>query len=482
MIKIENVSFKYADSERGGALHNINLSIPKGQVVLLCGQSGCGKTTLTRLINGLIPHYHKGEMTGNVMVCGENASLQPIYKTAKHVGSIFQNPKSQFFHVDSTSEMVFGSENFGYQPDVIEKQLTNAVEIFKVKNLLNRNLFHLSGGENQKVACTAVSMYEPDIFVLDEPTSNLDIKSIKILGDVLKQWKSMGKTVVIAEHRLSYLKDIVDRVIYIEQGEIKEDVPATEFYRNNYCEDRGLRSTKPIVFDNEVDTIFSKDMLEISNLEYYRNDVSVLNIASLSIPNNAIVAMIGNNGAGKTTFAKCFTGLAKKTKGTVTYNGHHLTRNKRIKNSYLVMQDVNCQLFTESVEDELELGLKGNNQVKIDEVLTEMDLQQVKESHPHSLSGGQKQRVAIGASLLTNKNIIFLDEPTSGLDYFHMKQTAENIKKLSYSGKLVFVITHDSEFIKQCCNYLVFLNNGEIDYAGVIDAKGNKILNDFFNM
>ena len=190
--------------------------------------------------------------------------------------------------------------------------------------------------------------------------------------------------------------------------------------------------------------------------------------------------MIGNNGAGKTTFAKCFSGLTKKTKGTITFNGKTMTKNKRIKNSYLVMQDVNCQLFTESVEDELELSLKGNHQEKIDEDLTEMDLQQVKESHPHSLSGGQKQRVAIGTSLLTNKNIIFLDEPTSGLDYFHMKQTAENIKKLSDSGKLVFVITHDPEFIQQCCNYLVFLNNGEIDYAGVIDAKGNKILNDFF--
>ena len=482
MIKMENVSFEYADSERGGALHNINLSIPKGQVVLLCGQSGCGKTTLTRLINGLIPHYHKGKMTGNVMVRGENASSQPIYKTAKHVGSIFQNPKSQFFHVDSTSEMVFGSENFGYAPDVIEEQLNNAVEIFKAKDLLNRNLFHLSGGENQKVACVAVSMYEPDIFVLDEPTSNLDIKSIKILADVFKQWKTMGKTVVIAEHRLSYLKDIVDRVIYMQQGEIKEDVPATEFYRKSYCEDRGLRSTEPIVFDNEIDTIFSKEMLEISNLEYYRNDVRALNIASLSIPSNAIVAMIGNNGAGKTTFAKCFTGLAKKTKGTITFNGVSLTRNKRIKNSYLVMQDVNCQLFTESVEDELELGLKGNHQLKIDEVLTEMDLWQVKESHPHSLSGGQKQRVAIGASLLTNKNIIFLDEPTSGLDYFHMKQTAENIKKLSDSGKLVFVITHDPEFIKECCNYLVLLENGKIDYAGVIDDEGNIILNNFFNI
>ena len=195
-----------------------------------------------------------------------------------------------------------------------------------------------------------------------------------------------------------------------------------------------------------------------------------------------IIAMIGNNGAGKTTFAKCFTGLTKKTKGTITFNGVSLTRKRRIKDSYLVMQDVNCQLFTESVEDELELGLKGKYQAEVDEVLKEMDLERFKESHPHSLSGGQKQRVAIGASLLTNKNIIFLDEPTSGLDYFHMKQTAENIKKLSDSGKLVFVITHDPEFIQQCCNYLVFLNNGEIDYAGVIDDEGNKILNDFFNM
>lgn len=208
MIELQDITFRYKDSEQENSLQNINLSIPTGEVVLLCGKSGCGKTTITRLLNGLVPHFYEGNLSGKVLINGRNIAEQPIHETARMVGSVFQNPRSQFFNIDSTSEVVFGCENMGVAVPKIEELLSQTAHTFHIENLLGRNLFQLSGGEKQKIACASVSMAEPDIFVLDEPTSNLDWESIKNLKDIISVWKKQGKTIVIAEHRLSYLKEI----------------------------------------------------------------------------------------------------------------------------------------------------------------------------------------------------------------------------------------------------------------------------------
>lgn len=198
MIRIENVAFSYGEeNEKNNGIRNINLHIKKGEFIVFCGESGCGKTTLTRLINGLIPHYYEGHLTGNVSVDGKNVSEQPIYETAKKVGSVFQNPRSQFFNVDTTSEITFGCENLGMPEEIIRKRLKETVENFQMEHLMNRNIFHLSGGEKQKIACAGVSIMEPDIFVLDEPSSNLDASSIHKLREILSYWKAQGKTIII---------------------------------------------------------------------------------------------------------------------------------------------------------------------------------------------------------------------------------------------------------------------------------------------
>ena len=214
MIQLKNINFCYAGGENAGRLEQINLEIPDGQVVLLCGRSGCGKTTLTRLINGLIPNYYEGELSGEVLLDGKNISRLPLYETAKYVGSVFQNPRTQFFTVDSTSELAFGCENQGLpESEIIHRVKSTAVQ-FDMEDLLGKNIFRLSGGEKQKIACASVSVINPPVIVLDEPSSNLDQSATEDLRRMIRIWKQQGKTILIAEHRLYYLKELIDRVLY----------------------------------------------------------------------------------------------------------------------------------------------------------------------------------------------------------------------------------------------------------------------------
>lgn len=198
MIEIKNASFRYRSDIAAGGVQNISLSVPDGQTVVLCGESGCGKTTLTRMINGLIPHYFEGELRGSVTVSGCNVSEQPLYDTARLVGSVFQNPRSQFFNVDTTSELSFGCENLGMPKDEILQRLHQTVSELKIEKLLDRSIFDLSGGEKQKIACGGAFMMDPQVFVLDEPSSNLDSDSIADLRETVAYLKSTGKTVILS--------------------------------------------------------------------------------------------------------------------------------------------------------------------------------------------------------------------------------------------------------------------------------------------
>ena len=193
MIEFKDVSFQYEQGSSKGKIENINLTIHDGEVVLICGESGCGKTTLTRLINGLIPHYYEGTLSGQTIVEGIDVKNVSLYALSGVVGSVFQNPRTQFFTVDTTSEIAFGCENLAIDADEINLRIEKTAGALKIENLLNRSLFALSGGEKQKIACASVSAMEPDIFVLDEPSSNLDMKSIRELKNVLREWKIQGE-------------------------------------------------------------------------------------------------------------------------------------------------------------------------------------------------------------------------------------------------------------------------------------------------
>ena len=466
---LRNVSFRYSNGD-AGALNDIDLTVKQGECVLLCGSSGCGKTTVTRLLNGLIPHYYEGELDGEVTLYGKNICDTSIEDLAGIVGSVFQNPRSQFFCVDTTAEIAFGCENMGFSEAEIRHRIERNVTDMNIQYLLNRSIFNLSGGEKQKIACAGVAAMLPEIIVLDEPTSNLDLDAIDELREIIQKWKSQGRTLVIAEHRLGWLSGLCDRVIFMENGSISTEFSGDTFFslgteklnnmglralqtNNDHLESHtGMTQIKP--FD-------SSSVITLNGFTYSYGKQDAINIQKLDIHKGAVIAVVGHNGAGKSTFSKCLCGLQKRFKGSITMDGKTYRSKDMMKLAYMVMQDVNNQLFAETVLEEVMLGADDDGQQTALAILEKLNISEYKDRHPMSLSGGQKQRVAIASALMAGKKFIVFDEPTSGLDFRSMECTAELLRTLD-KDITVLIVTHDMELIDRCCTHILHIEDGKI--------------------
>lgn len=460
MIQFENVSFSYAGNMQEG-LEDINLTIAGGECVLLCGRSGCGKTTFTRLVNGLIPYFFPGEMAGRVVVSGMEISEIPMYQIAGKVGSVFQNPRTQFFNTDTDSEIAFGIENASLPTAELRSRVTQAEQDLNIESLSNRSIFELSGGEKQKIAFASVYAMNPDIYLLDEPSSNLDKDAIDELRETLRHLKQQGKTILIAEHRLYYLMDVIDRAVYFEHGKIERIFTPDELSAlpRTKREQMGLRATnlstvRPAHFQGKS----GENVLELKNVTICHKKSTILKNLCLSAKSGEVIGIIGHNGAGKTSFSRTVCGLHKEMDGEINLNGSVQSRKDLMKQSYLVMQDVNYQLFAESVEKECVFGIQNPNLALAESTLNELELTPFSEYHPNTLSGGQKQRLAIAVSMVCKKEVLVFDEPTSGLDYDNMMRVAKLIERLAGMGKIIFITTHDYEFVCQTCSRVLHLD------------------------
>lgn len=417
MIKFENVNVTMQGKR---ILSDVNLEIQDGEFVLICGESGCGKTTMTKLINGLIPHFVRDvSVDGSITVCGKNVAEMPMYEIAELVGSVFQNPRTQFFYTNSNAEMAFGLENRGVEPEYIRERIKNTINELDIEKLEDRNVFSMSGGEKQLLAFASVYAMNPQIYVLDEPSANLDIAAMEKLSERMKVIKEKGHTVVVAEHRLAWIQKFADRIIFMKEGHIEQEFTSDEFKAlpNLKREQMGLRSIVPEQIQIPEITGNSEDaVLQICNLSCKRNKQMIFQNISLSARVGDIIGITGKNGAGKSTFCNCLCGLLKPKGGEILYQGKKLSEKARTKLFGMVMQEVNHQLFSDSVKNECMLANEEASEQEIRELLEKFDLEEYAEYHPMILSGGQRQRLAICQAVMGEKKLLIFDEPTSGLD------------------------------------------------------------------
>lgn len=497
MISWENITFSYEGQEAGG-LNQINLTILPGECVLFCGRSGCGKTTMLRLINGLIPEFFSGEMKGTVSLENQDISQLAMYQLAGRVGSVFQNPRTQFFNVDTDGEIAFGIENQALPPKELRQRLEQTTEDLHIQNLRGRNIFELSGGEKQKIAFASVYAMNPEVYLLDEPSSNLDMSAIEELREHLAWIKKQGKTILIAEHRLYYLMDLADRIVYLDQGRICGIYTPEEFLQIPDGERvaMGLRTAdlsrvhpyqiserKMSIRKMSEDTMMEGiPALELRDVTLRYQKQAIVSQASLKAFRGEIVAVAGHNGAGKTTFSRALCGLHKGCEGQFLWEGRPMEPKERCKRSYLVMQDVGYQLFAESVEKECVFGLKNPDEKLALQTLEDLGLADFRKRHPNTLSGGQKQRLAVAVSMMSGKDILVFDEPTSGLDLEGMTQVAVLLERLAAQGKVIFVVTHDYELVCRACSRVLSFGEGRLAGDWPVTAEKEEIIRGLFGL
>lgn len=494
VIEISNASYvyggatnQYQNQVQVPALTDINLRINPGECLLLCGPSGGGKSSLLRLMNGLIPHFHEGTLQGSVRVCGKETANSKLNELGLSTSTVFQNPRTQFFTGQVDSELAFTLENACRNPLQIRQQVALAAQKLGIEALLQRPLNELSGGQLQKVACAGALTTGAKVLLFDEPTANLDRTSIQSWRKVLVELREQGFTMVFAEHRLYYLHGLIDRALVVDKGQIRADMPAEKFWALD-AEQRaeyGLRSLQTPQLPEHIElngnrvngkeennpesnrtreetpeSLLNKGV-ELEGIQFSYGKKPILDIKKLRLKPGKVNVVVGENGAGKTTLLRLLCGLEKPNAGTIKVDEKQASPRKLNRLAFLVAQDVNRQLFSASVEQEVCLGLSKTQrptEERLKEILTDFDLDTVIGRHPMSLSGGQKQRLVVAAARTAQTGIYLFDEPSSGVDRRHLETIASTLRELADSGAVVVVVTHDYELLGTVADNVVELN------------------------
>ncbi|MBN1969084.1 MAG: ABC transporter ATP-binding protein [Candidatus Delongbacteria bacterium] len=458
MLSVNELNYKY-DNNREYTLKSVCFDVYPGNVLLVTGLSGCGKSTLVNCLNGLNPKHYGGKIRGSIRLDGEELINKEIWQFSQNVGTVFQNPASQFFYIKILHELAFGLEYQMIETEDIKKSISNISKKMNIISLLEKNIFSLSSGEKQRVAISSVMLTDQKLLIFDEPTANLDLEGIKEFRKIIKKLKGDGKIIIIVEHRISYLKDIADEVMIMNEGKVLDILSKLEFNRLSEYEE--LRRNEYINENLKSISSRSRVLYHVENLSYRFKDKIILDKINYDFRRGVISALTGKNGAGKTTFARVLCGLLKRKEGKIKdlENDKYLNSSDQVFG--YVSQFADQQLFTDSVYDEIYIGCKLPKHTE--EILKEFDLLEKKNMHPHSLSGGEKQRTAIAAMIAVDYNVLILDEPTSGMDGRRLNILTDKLLRLSNLGYSILIITHDPELIQKCCNEILWLEDGKLE-------------------
>lgn len=496
-LRIENLSFRYR-SRSELALKNINLSVEAGQVLLIAGASGCGKTTLARCINGLIPRSYKGELTGRILIQGQDIRALSLARISQLIGTVLQDPERQILGTKVLNEVAFGLENLQLSRKEILQRVDAALERLKISHLRERETFHLSGGEKQKVALAGVLAMQPSLLMLDEPLASLDPASAQETLDIVRQLADEGMTILLIEHRVEdVLRIAPEQTIYMTGGEIRYFGPTAGLEEAVDYSEIKLPAEKIIQRAARTrptppppprltgrSTTSSRPLVRFENVSFgYETERSVLQGVNLSIHPGEIVAILGPNGAGKTTLVKHAIGLLKPKSGKVwidEQDTHSLSVAQIAGQLGYVFQSPSHMLFAPTVHEELSFGPTNLNHKpeaiaqQVQEALQIVNMSGMENIAPLSLSFGQQKRVSIAAILAMRSRILVMDEPTAGQDYRNYMQFMDAIMQMPNFDAILF-ITHDVDMAVIYATRVLLVNNGQI----VADGSPAEVLSDF---
>lgn len=509
VIEFKDFSFRYK-TQNEFTLHDINLTINKGEKVLILGPSGSGKTTLGSCINGLIPFSFDGEIKGSCKICDIETKKASIFKISEHVGTVQQDTDAQFVGLSVGEDIAFALENNATPRPVMLEKVKESSTIVGMENFLSNVPYNISGGQKQKVALAGILHNDVEVLLFDEPLAALDpamgMSAVDLIDKIHKEKKA---TIIIIEHRLEdVLYRKVDRIILMNEGRIILDTTPNELLRSDLLKKNGIREplyvsalkNARINFD-ETDILESIDnlnidkykekiindfkqskvedckinqdeILKLENVSFKYGDFLALKNLNFSINKGEKIAVVGKNGAGKSTLAKLLCGIIRPTEGTITFNKkNYLSMSIKELAQFIgyVMQNPNQMLVKDMIRDEIELALKLNNydeqtiKERVDETLKMTGLYSMRNWPISVLSYGQRKRVTIASILVLRPEIIILDEPTAGQDYNRYTEIMKFITELNekYNITILFV-THDMHLAIEYTNRAIVFSDGEL--------------------